>query len=295
MSGMGMKKQKPARNLWLVGLLLAALIALGIALSGTSVFQVLDPAGEIADKERRLLVITTLLGLLVIVPVFILTAVIAWRYRESNSKATYRPEWDRNLALEGLWWLIPCAIIVVLAGITWRSAHALDPTRQLVSATKPVHIQVVALDWRWLFLYPDEHIATLNYLEIPEKTPVTFDITADAPMNSFWIPRLGGQIYAMPGMSTQLHLNATKIGTYQGRSANISGKGFADMTFNTRVVSARAYADWLDHTQNSNRPAYLNYSTYLAIAKPSTDKQETSFSSVQSGLFSAIIMKGMGE
>lgn len=170
-------------------------IALAIAtvglLSGCDMV-LFQPKGSIAAEQIRLIIIAIILMLIIVVPVIIMTIVFAWRYRASNQKATYAPKWDHNSKLEIVWWTIPCIIIAILAWITWVTSHSLDPYKPLDSKVKPVTIQAVSLDWKWLFIYPEQHIATVNYLEIPEKTPINFQISADAPMNSLWIPALGG-------------------------------------------------------------------------------------------------------
>ncbi len=186
-----------------VAIILGA-IGLLVVLTGDHNFALLDPKGVVAQKERDLMVVAGLMTLVVVVPVFLLTFGIAWRYRATNTKAKYTPNWDHNIVLETIWWTVPTLLILILGGIIWKSSHELDPFKPLASTNEPMIIQVVALDWKWLFIYPDQQIATVNYVEFPENTPVQFHITADAPMNSFWIPQLGGQIYAMAGMSTQL-------------------------------------------------------------------------------------------
>jgi len=197
-----------SKKLKLVGFLLLSLgVVLLVAgyLHGHSI-AVLNPQGFIANKERGLIVTITLLMLIVVIPVFALTFAIAWKYREGNTAARYSPEWDHNRWVEAVWWAVPLVLITVISMISWSSSHELDPFRPLRSANPPITIQVVALQWKWLFIYPDQNIATVNFVQFPANTPVDFQITSDAPMNSFWIPQLGGQIYAMAGMSTQLHL-----------------------------------------------------------------------------------------
>lgn len=238
-----------------------------------------------------MLIITVLLSAIVVIPVFVLTFLFVWKYRETNTKAQYSPELDGNRVLESLWWGIPTAIILVLSVMTWHSSHALDPRKPLVSSVKPLNVQVIALQWKWLFIYPQEGIASLNYLKIPVDTPVNFQITSDAPMNSFWIPQLGGQIYAMPGMSTQLHLEATHIGDYDGSSANLSGAGFADMRFTASAGSQDDFDAWtrLAHTSNDALTKY----TYADLAKPNSDKATTAYSMIDPELYSRVVTKYM--
>ncbi len=252
---------------------------------------VLNTKGQVGDRERNLIIFATLLSLLVVIPVFIMTIVIALRYRETNTKAKYSPDWDHSLKLETTWWLVPTLLILILSTVAWKSSHQLDPFRPIQSNVKPVTVQVVALEWKWLFIYPEQGVASLNYLVIPANTPINFQVTADAPMNSFWIPQLGGQIYAMSGMSTQLHLIANSTGSYTGRSANISGSGFAGMQFLVRSVSASDFEQWRQLVGQSYN--LLNTSSYQELAQPSRDNPVTYYSQVQPELYNSIVMKFM--
>lgn len=271
-------------------LCLVSLLVIGAVAHGHSI-AVLNPKGIVAAKERTLMLTATGLMLLVVIPVFILTFFIAWNYRASNTKATYTPEWDHHLGLEFIWWAVPSLIIVVLAVITWNAAHSLDPSKALASSNPPMTIEVVALDWKWLFIYPQQGIATVNYLEFPKNTPVKFEITSDAPMNSFWIPQLGGQIYAMPGMSTQLNLMATENGTYQGSSANISGRGFAGMKFKAQAISQSDFQLWVKTVQNT--PEILDQSAYDQLTQPSENNPVANYSWEDPQLYDKIMTKYM--
>jgi cytochrome o ubiquinol oxidase subunit 2 len=272
-------------------LLFLALVALaGWYLQRTGV-AVLSPAGPVARQERQLIIITVLLSLVVVVPVFIMLGAFAWKYREGNASARYTPEWDHSRLAETIWWLVPSALILILGVIIWDSSHTLDPFRPLASSTPPLTIQVVALDWKWLFIYPEQHIASVNFFQIPRDTPVAFQITADAPMNSFWIPRLGGQIYAMPGMATQLHLMATQDGNFYGSSANISGDGFADMRFVAKAGTTAEFDHWVNTVRQS--PRDLSPDIYNGLAMPSTNSSVTYYTASNSGLFNSIINKYM--
>jgi cytochrome o ubiquinol oxidase subunit 2 len=229
---------------------------------------------------------------LIVVPVFALTFGIAWRYRATNKKARYSPELSGNKVAETAWWLIPLAIITVLAGIVVVTSHSLDPSKALSSTRPPIRVEVISLQWKWLFLYPDQHVASINYLPVPTGTPIDLVLTSDAPMNSFWVPQLGGQIYAMSGMSTQLHLMASQAGDYHGSSANISGDGFADMQFTVHATSQADFSAWANKAANSSKE--LTYDTYNQLAKPSTNTPVSySFPAADSDLFEAIIMKYM--
>jgi len=253
-------------------------------------FQVLNTRGVVGDKERQLMIYATLLSLAVIIPVFVMTITIATKYNERNTKARYRPDWDHNTALETLWWGLPCAIILALAVLAWQSSHQLDPYKKLVSDKKPLKVQVIALDWKWLFIYPDQGIATVNYLQIPTDTPVEFQITADAPMNSFWVPQLGGQVYAMAGMSTQLSLMATVPGLYNGSSANISGKGFAGMKFLVNATDDNDFDTWVGSVRNASM--LLNAETYNKLAQPS-EYDQVAFYTVAQSPYDKVVLKYM--
>ncbi len=275
----------------LAAALLVALFTLGLYLHSRGV-AVLNPAGQVAGKERTLMVEAVLLGLIVIVPVYILTVVIAWKYRENNSSGKkYSPDWDHSRWLEGFWWAIPLTIITILSVITWRSSYALDPFKALNSTAKPLTVEVVALDWKWLFIYPEQKIASVNQVQIPVDTPVTFDITSDTVMNSFWIPRLGGQIYAMTGMSTQLHLIAGKVGTYSGSSANISGSGFAGMAFTAKAEPQTDFTNWVSVAQKSQNKLTLD--AYNKLARPSKTNSISTYSLSSNNLYDYIVMKYM--
>lgn len=269
---------------------LIGLVLVGFFVS-THDLAVLQPEGAVGEKQRDLIVIATVLCLLVIIPVFVMTFGIAWKYRASNTKAPYEPDWDHSKVFETIWWGVPIAIILVLGVITWQSSHALDPYRPLDSEVKPVRIQVIALQWKWLFIYPDERIATANYLQIPEKTPINFEITADAPMNALWIPKLGSQVYAMSGMTTKLHLIANNTGVYQGSSANISGEGFADMNFKVKATSRADYDSWVHSIHGKDE--VLRQQTYDSLAKPSVLAEPRSYSLDDLGLYDRVVMKYM--
>ncbi len=285
-------KRKSSGKYWLIlALLFVGVITLLYLLIRTHNVAILAPQGLIARKERNLLLFGAILSLLVVIPVYIMTFTIAWKYRASNKQASYTPDWDHDVKIETVWWLIPLALITVLSVVTWNSSHDLDPFKPLNSSTKPITIQVVALQWRWLFIYPQQGIASLNYVQFPEKTPVNFEITADAPMNSFWIPELGGQMYAMSGMSTKLHLIADQVGEFKGSSANISGSGFAGMKFIAQSRKANDFAKWVDTIRSSG--SGLDMDSYLEVAKPSNDTTITSFNLFDHGLYSKIVMKFM--
>lgn len=271
--------------------LLGLLIAVGLARYFSSVnIPVLEPKGVVGLGERSLLITAVLLAAVVVIPLFVMLGFIAWKYREGNPRRTkYNPEFDHSFSLEAVWWLVPTAIILVLSIITWHSSYSLSPSKALASSQKPIVIQVIAMDWKWLFIYPGQNIASVNFVQFPVNRPVDFQITSDAPMNSFWIPQLGGQIYAMPGMSTELHLSANQIGSYNGSSANISGKGFAGMTFTARASSASDFNGWVDEAKASANQ--LNLGTYNKLGKPSSSNPIAYYSSAETGLYNYEVMK----
>jgi cytochrome o ubiquinol oxidase subunit 2 len=256
---------------------------------------VMNPAGDVAKQQAQLVTISTLLMLLIIVPVIALTVLFAWRYRKGNTKATYTPDWDHSTQLELVIWGAPLLIIIVLGLLTWISTHLLDPyrplsridaNRPLPAAHKPLVVQVVALDWKWLFIYPEQGIATVNELVTPVDTPIRFKITASTVMNSFYIPALAGQIYAMPGMDTTLNAVLNKPGQYEGFSANYSGTGFSHMRFKYHGVSASDFDAWVAKTKAGG--GSLDRTGYLALEKPSEREPVRRYGAVESGLYTAI-------
>jgi cytochrome o ubiquinol oxidase subunit 2 len=253
---------------------------------------VLQPKGEIGTKERQLIYFALGLSLIVVLPVFAMLFTFAWKYRASNTKASYHPNWDRSNGFEALWWTVPTLLIIVLSVVTWRSSHELDPYKPIQSNQQALKVQVVALQWKWLFIYPDQGIATVNYMPVPTNRPLDLTITSDAPMNAFWVPQLGGQVYAMSGMSMKLQLIANHDGVYEGRSSNISGKGFADMTFSVNAMSSDSFTSWSSYAKG--RGASLSQSAYNSLAKPATSKLFT-YGTVQPNLYDTIIGKYMGD
>jgi cytochrome o ubiquinol oxidase subunit II len=252
---------------------------------------ILNPKGVVAEEQRSLLINATLLMAIIVVPVLALVFGIAWRYREGNKKAAYSPNLSGSKIAEAIWWLIPLVIVVFLGVMAYTSSHSLDPYRPLTSTKQPIKVQVIALQWKWLFLYPEQQVASVNYLPIPSDTPIEFTITSDAPMNSFWIPQLGGQVYAMAGMSTKLHLQASQDGTYRGSSANLSGEGFAGMTFDAHAMPRAEFDAWVTNTRNTTA---LTTDIYNELAKPSNVAPASyAFPSTHSGLYDTVIMKYM--
>ena len=263
---------------------MAALAALVIC---TQDVPVLNPKGMIAEKQRDLLYTASLLMFIVVIPAYIMAIIFAWKYREENKKAKYTPDWEHNTLAEILWWGVPFVIVVFLSILTWTSSHELNPYKPIVAEKKQMTVQVVALDWKWLFIYPEQGIATVNYLQIPEKTPIAFQITAEAPMNSFWIPHLGGQIYAMPAMMTQLHLIANEVGTYRGSSSNLSGTGFAGMYFPVHSTTQEDFDEWVSAVKGSSQS--LGIEEYRNLVKPSQYEPSAFYSLSKPDLFEWII------
>ena len=264
-------------------------IGLVMVLAGCSNLEVLDPKGRIGVAEKSLIETATFAMLIVVIPVIILTLVFAWRYRASNRKATYAPKWAHSTAIEVVVWTIPTLIVIFLAVLTWKTSHELDPYKPIESEVKPIEIQVVALDWKWLFVYPEYGIATVNQIAFPVGTPVNFRITSDSVMNSFFIPQLGSQIYAMAGMQTKLHLIADHAGDYAGLSANYSGAGFSGMKFRALADSPEAFQAWVQKVKAS--PERLDMDTYYTVAKPSEQNPVRYFSSSDPELFHKIMAK----
>lgn len=269
---------------------LSTLVLLLLTATGcTENIIVLDPKGPIAAGQRDLMLISTVLCSIVIIPVLILTAVIIWRYRDKKGrKAKYTPNWEHSTKLEVTWWGIPIAIILTLGIITAKATYALEPSKPLVSDKETLVVQVTSLDWKWLFQYPEQGIATINELKIPEDVPVRFEITADSPMNSFWIPQLGGQMYAMSGMAMKLHLQADEQGKYWGSGANFTGKHFAKMYFDVEATTQDDFDKWVRQVKATS-PA-LTMDGYNELVQPAASEVKT-FSSFPKGLFEMTVTK----
>jgi cytochrome o ubiquinol oxidase subunit II len=255
--------------------------------------DVLSPQGDVGMQEKSLILIAMGLMLVVVIPVIAMTLYFAWRYRASNTKATYAPKWSHSTAIEAVVWTIPCIIIAILATITWRTSHTLDPYKPLQSNVKPVTVQVVAMDWKWLFIYPEQGVASVNEVAFPANTPVHFEITSDSVMNSFFIPQLGSQIYAMAGMDTEVNLIANKPGNYAGLSSNYSGAGFSDMHFNAVAMSQQEFANWVAKAKSQSRT--LDATAYHALSQPSEKQPASYYASVKPDLYNDIIKQYMGD
>lgn len=268
---------------------LVAIIAL--ILMGCTTPVMLDPKGSIGAAEIGLIYDSLMLMSIVVIPVIVMTIIFAVRYRESNKKAVYSPNWYHSNVVEIFVWGVPILIILVLGMITWRTTHALDPFKPIQANKKPIEIQVVSLDWKWLFIYPEQNIATVNFVEFPVDAPLDFKLTSDAPMNGFQIDQLGTQVYTMAGMQTQVHLIANESGEFAGRSTNYSGHGFSGMTFVAKAVSDEEFTAWVNKVKHANNS--LDSGVYANLTKPSYNNPVTLYSSVQKHLFHNIIMKFM--
>jgi len=252
----------------------------------------LDPMGPIGEAERFLIIISFALMLVVVLPVFVMVFWFSSRYRASNTKAAYMPKWDYSAKLDWAVWLVPIAIVTVLSFLTWTKTFQLDPYRPIDSGAKPIRIQVVSLDWNWLFIYPDHNIAMVNQVVFPAGVPLSFRLTSDTVMTSFFIPQLGSQMYAMAGMQTRLHLMADEPGTYAGQNQEFSGRGYADMRFKAIAVSREKFGTWVRRAKQS--PDTLDLARYEKLREPNVGHPMICFSSVQPRLFNHIMGKYMG-
>lgn len=260
-------------------------------------FDVLHPSGDIATQQRDLLIVSTLLMLLIIIPVMVATVRFAWHYRASNVKAKYKPDWNHSIKLELMIWACPLLIIICLGALTWVGTHLLDPYRPLNRITdraeiakdnKPLEVEVVALDWKWLFIYPEYGIATVNELAAPINRPINFRITSSSVMNAFYVPALAGMIYAMPGMETKLHAVINQPGDYMGFSANYSGAGFSNMKFHFAGLDQKGFDAWVSKAKSGNQ--HLGRTLYLTKLEVPSEKEPVAYySSVDQDLYPAIL------
>jgi cytochrome o ubiquinol oxidase subunit II len=252
----------------------------------------LDPQGSVGKAERLILLDATAIMLAVIVPVMVLTFGFAWWFRSGNSRARHRPEWEYSGRIEMIIWSIPALVIVFLGGVAWISSHDLDPPARLKSSAAPLEIQVVSVDWRWIFIYPQQGIASVDRLTVPAGVPIHFRLTSTSVMNSFFIPQLGSQIYTMPGMATQLNLLADRPGTYAGLSAQFSGDGFSDMRFDVVVAQSAEFQSWLTATRTAG--GLLDRPSFEQLAQPSSEHVVKTYGEVATGLFDSIVAAHVG-
>ena len=248
---------------------------------------ILDPVGPIAAAEKTILINSTAIMLAIIIPTMIATVGFAWWFRRGNTKAQYRPDWEYSGAIELVVWSIPALTIMLLGGITWISSHELEPSKPLNSPLKPVTVQVVSLDWKWLFIYPEQGIATVNQLVVPAGTPIDFRLTSATVWNVFFVPQMGTMIYTMPRMTTRLHLQADRQGVYDGLSAHFSGDGFPGMQFKVHAVPAQQFADWAQSSRGG--PQVLDGPAYAELSKPTSYVKPMTYSNVAPNLFNAIV------
>jgi cytochrome o ubiquinol oxidase subunit 2 len=266
------------------------LLASGVlaALAGCGHGQ-LQPAGPVSEAERTLLLDATLIMLAIIVPVSIAVITVAWWYRAPNPRARRRPDFVYSGRVELVTWSIPVLVIIFLAGIAWISAHDLDPAKPLPSKTPPLTVQVVSLDWKWLFIYPDQGVASVNRLVVPAGVPLHLELTSATVWNVFWVPQLGSMLYSMNGMLTTLYLEASRPGVYYGESAMISGDGFSGMHFDTDAVPAQQFSSWVDSTRSAG--PVLDAGSYRGLLEPSQSVKPYTYRSVQPDFFSRVVLQ----
>jgi cytochrome o ubiquinol oxidase subunit 2 len=279
------KAMQPLAKIMRRGLCVPAVAGTGMTLTGCS-GGVLDPQGPVGAADSAILLDALLIMLVIVVPTILAAFWIAWRYRASNTKAVYMPDWSYSGRIEAVVWAIPVLVIMFIGGVIWIGSYELDPFKPLPSKVKPLEVQVVALDWKWLFIYPDQNIGAVNQLTVPAGIPVHFSITSGSVFNTFFIPQLGSMIYAMPGMTSQLNLQADHPAQMMGESAHFSGDGFSDMTFQVHSVSADEFSDWVNQTRGNG--ATLDRAGYASLAQQSRNVKPFTYRSVAPGLFSDI-------
>ena len=270
---------------------LLAVVLIGVATLGGCTDGVLDPKGPIALAERQILFNATGIMLAIVIPTMFATLGVAFWFRASNERARYQPNFRNSGRIELLVWSIPLMTVLLVGAVAWIGAYDLDPPKPIASSARPVRVQVVSLDWRWLFIYPEQGVASVNQLTIPVGTPVSFELTSSGVMNSFFVPQLAGQIYTMPGMVTRLNLQADYSGTYRGMSANFSGEGFADMHFNVDAVPPEKFAQWVASTRSAG--PLLDAQAYTDLVKPSKAVAPFTYRSIAPGLFASILSAGL--
>lgn len=248
---------------------------------------VLDPQGVIGQGEKMILVDSLAIMLAIVVPTIAATFAFAWWFRASNTRARYLPDWAYSGRLELIVWSIPLLVIMLLGGVAWIGSHDFDPAKPLTSNTQPLEVQAVSLDWKWLFIYPGQRVASVNQLVVPAKAPIHFLLTSASVMNAFFIPQLGSMIYTMNGMTTQLYLQADAPGVFRGLSSHYSGDGFSDMHFDVLAVSAERFAAWIEAARNTG--TVLDYGSYAALARQSINTRPFTFRKVDPELFQQIV------
>jgi cytochrome o ubiquinol oxidase subunit II len=248
---------------------------------------ILDPVGPVGHAEKMILINSTAIMLAIVIPTMIATVAFAWWFRRGNKKAKYLPDWEYSGSIEMVVWGIPVLTIMLLGGITWIGSHALDPARPLDSPVKPLKVQVVSLDWKWLFIYPEQGVATVNQLVVPAGTPINYQLTSATVWNVFSVPQFGTMIYTMPRMTTRLNLQADRPGVYDGMSAHFSGDGFPGMQFKAHVLPPQQFAAWAQGASGKGGP--LDGRAYAELSKPSSYVKPATYGAVAPGLFDAIV------
>jgi len=267
----------------------AALLLVVAALAGCGGGGVLDPAGPVGAAEKLILFDALAIMLAIVVPTILCILVFAWYYRATNKRAAYTPQWAYSGRLELIVWSIPALVVMFLGGIAWISSHDLDPAKPLSSPHEPLEVDVVALDWKWLFIYPEQHVASINRLVAPVGKPIHLHMTSASVFNVFFVPQLGSEIYAMHGMKTELYLQADRVGKFLGVAAHYSGGGFSDMTFDTSAVSAEKFAEWV-RLARADGPK-LDEAAYRMLLRQSSNVTPYIYRDVTPGLFDAIVMQ----
>jgi len=278
---------RPVPGHWASGIVRCLVLCAVVLVGSCRRSGVLDPQGPVGSAELLILINATEIMLVVVVPVILMTLGFAWWYRASNTRANHSPDWDYQGGVEFVVWSIPALVVILVGGVEWISTHQLDPRAPIRSDIKPIQVEVVSLDWKWLFIYPDQGIAAVNQLVIPAGTPVTFSLTSATVMNSFFVPQLGSQIYTMAGMTSHLNLLADMPGEYPGLSAQFSGDGFSDMRFTVTAVQAGDFDGWVAKIRGSGDA--LDDPGYAELAKESHAVPPKTYRSVDPKLFDRIV------
>jgi cytochrome o ubiquinol oxidase subunit 2 len=267
-------------------------LALGAALGGAAILagcstELMNPEGPVGEAEKTILLDAFAIMLVIVVPTILVTLAFAWWFRASNDRANFQPTFTYSGRIELVTWSIPILVVLFLGGLTWVGSHQLDPARPLKSSVPEVNVQVVSLDWKWLFIYPDKGIASVNELVVPAGTPIHLKLTSASVMNTFFVPQLGGMIYTMNGMSDDLYLQADRPGDFAGRSAHFSGDGFSDMHFVAHALAPAQFAAWASKTRGAG--PVLDETAYASLARQSTNVAPFTYRQVSAGLFDHIV------
>jgi cytochrome o ubiquinol oxidase subunit 2 len=273
------------------GLAAATLALIGFFALGGCSGGVLDPQGPIGAAQRTILLNSVAIMLVIVVPTIVAALGFAWWFRSSNSKARHRPDWAYSGRIEAIVWVIPALVVLFLGGIAWISSHDLDPAQPIASPSAPLEIQVVSLDWKWLFIYPEQGVASVDRLVLPTGVPVHFKLTSASVMNAFFVPQLGSMIYTMNGMTTQLYLQADQAGTFHGQSSQFSGAGFSDMHFQVHALPPPQFATWVESVRGSG--PVLDRAAYAALARQGVAARPFSYGAVQPDLFQAVVVQAV--